>query len=203
MEDVRIFRHDFPKKMRPLIASLDDDRPQEARRIAEQFSDFAVRVGDRFQTGNYRLDTVLSFQQQLAERDGIRIDVSFDAAFPAEGIDPDDIYTIFPNALDNAIEACRSLPEERRVITFRSRMDAQTVFVTIRNPVAGEIKTKNGVPQTNKADKAAHGYGLRSITRAAAKYGEDNVSFFFEDGVFELRLFLQSRSPEEIRPESP
>jgi len=190
MEDVRIFRHDFPKKMRPLIASLDDNRPEEAKRIAEQFSDFAVRVGDRFQTGNFRLDTVLSFEQQLAERDGITIDISFDAAFPADGIDPDDIYTIFPNALDNAIEACRSLPEEQRVITFRSRMDVQTVFVTICNPIVGEIKTKNGVPQTSKADKTAHGYGFRSIKKAAAKYGEDNVSFRVEDGIFELRLFL-------------
>ena len=191
MEDVRIFRHDFPKKIRPLIASLDADRPEEAKKIAEQFSDFTVRVGDdRFHTGNYRLDTVLSFEQQLADRDGIRIDVSFDTVFPAEGIDPDDVYTIFPNALDNAIEACRGLPEEKRVITFRSRMDTQTVFVTIRNPIAGEIKTKNGLPQTSKPDKSAHGYGFRSIKKAAAKYGDENVSFLLEDGVFELRLFL-------------
>ena len=195
MEDVRIFRHDFPKKMRPIVAYLDADRPEEAKRIAEQFSDFAVRVGDRFHTGNYRLDTVLSFEQQLAEKDGITIDVSFDAAFPADGIDPDDIYTIFPNALDNAIEACRNLPENRRVVTFRSRMDVQTVFVTIRNPVVGEIKTKNGVPQTSKADKTAHGYGFRSIKKAAAKYCEDNVSFRIEDDIFELRLFLNYQTP--------
>lgn len=190
MEDVRIFRHDFPKKMRPLIASLDADRPEEAKKIAEQFSDFAVRVGDRFHTGNYRLDTVLSFEQQLAERDGITIDVSFDAVFPAEGVDPDDIYTIFPNALDNAIEACRRLPADERTITFRSRMDRRTVFVTIRNPIAEAVRTKNGLPLTSKEDKAAHGYGFRSIRRAAAKYGEDNVAFLQEDGVFELRLFL-------------
>ena len=200
MEEIRIFRHDFPKKMRPIVAFLDADRPEEAKKIAEQFSDFAVRVGDRFHTGNYRLDTVLSFEQQLAEKDGIVIDVPFDAAFPAEGIDPDDVYTIFPNALDNAIEACRSMPEDRRVITFRSRMDAQTVFVTIRNPVTGEVKTKNGLPQTSKTDKAAHGYGFRSIKKAASKYGEDNVSFLSEDGMFELRLFLDytDRGEKEV-----
>lgn len=203
MEEIRIFRHDFPKKMRPLVASLDADRPEEAKHIAEQFSDFAARVGDRFHTGNFRLDTVLSFEQQLADRDNIRIDVPFDTVFPAEGIDPDDIYTIFPNALDNAIEACRSLPEAERTVVFRSRMDAQTVFVTVRNPFAGEVRTKNGLPQTSKADKAAHGYGLRSIRRAAAKYGEDNVSILSEDGVFELRLFLRYRTAEEIRPKSP
>ncbi|MBQ6119071.1 MAG: GHKL domain-containing protein [Clostridia bacterium] len=203
MEEIRIFRHDFPKKMRPLVASLDADRPEEAKQIAEQFSDFAARVGDRFHTGNYRLDTVLSFEQQLADRDKIRIDVPFDTVFPAEGIDPDDIYTIFPNALDNAIEACRKLPEAERTVTFRSRMDGQAVFVTIRNPHAGEIRMKNGLPQTGKAEKAAHGWGLRSIKKAAAKYGEDNVTFLIEDGTFELRLFLNYRAAGEIGPASP
>ena len=197
MEEIRIFRHDFPKKIRPLVASLDADRPEEAKMIAEQFSDFTARVGDRFHTGNFRLDTVLSFEQQLADRDGTKIDVSFDTAFPETGIDPDDVYTIFPNALDNAIEACRKLPEEQRTITFRSRMDDQTVFVTIRNPVADEIRTKNGLPQTSKADRTAHGYGLRSIKKAAAKYGEDNVSFLTGDGMFELRLCLEYKKTGE------
>ena len=82
-------------------------------------------------------------------------------------------------------------------------MDRQTVFVTVRNPVAGEVRTKNGLPQTSKADKAAHGWGLRSIKKAAAKYGEDNVTFLIEDGTFELRLFLNYRAAGEIGPASP
>ncbi len=191
VEDVRMFRHDFPKKMRPLIAYLDEDRPEEARKMAEQFTDFAARTGERYHTGNFRLDTVLFCEQQVALRDGISFDVPFDTVFPQEGIDPDDIYTIFPNALDNAIEACRKVPPEQRVISLRSRMDKQTVFVTIRNPVAGEVKTKNGLPQTGKDDKSAHGYGFKSIKKAAAKYGDDNVSFSVENGVFELRIFLR------------
>ena len=190
VDDVRAFRHDLPKKMRPLIAYLDEDRPEEARRMAEQFSDYTPGEGDRFHTGNYRLDTVLYCEQQLALREGARIEVPFDTVFPKEGIEPDDIYTIFPNALDNAIEACRDA-EGEKVIEFRSRMDKQTVYVTIRNPMAGPVKTRNGLPLTDKADKAAHGYGFRSIKKAAAKYGGDNVSFSAENGVFELRLFLR------------
>lgn len=188
-EDVRMFRHDFPKKMRPLIAYLDEDRPDEAKEMAQQFSDFVSQTGERFHTGNYRLDTVLFCEQQIAQRDGIRLDVSFDTVFPPEGIDPDDIYTIFPNALDNAIEATRKAAGEK-VVTFRSHRAKQTVYITIRNPVAGDVKAKDGLPQTSKPDKAAHGYGFRSIKKAAAKYGDDNVSFSVQDGVFELQIFL-------------
>ena len=189
VDDVRIFRHDFPKKMRPLIALLDENRSEDAKQIAEQFTDFTAQSGERFHTGNYCLDTVLFCEQQLAERVGATIDVPYHTVFPKDGIASDDIYTIFPNALDNAIEACRAVQGEKK-IEFRSRFDKQAVFVSIRNPVAEDVRVKNGLPQTNKPDKASHGYGFRSLKKAAAKYGEDNVSFSVENGVFELRIFL-------------
>jgi signal transduction histidine kinase len=191
-EDVRMFRHDFPKKMRPLLTYLEEDKPDDAREMAQQFSDFISETGKRYNTGNYRLDTVLFCEQQLAEREGVQLDVAFDTTFPPEGIDPDDIYTIFPNALDNAIEATKNAAGEK-VITFRARRAKKTVYITIANPVSGEVKTKNGLPQTNKADKNAHGYGFRSIKKAAAKYGEDNVNFTVKDGVFELNIFLNMK----------
>ncbi len=189
-EEMRRFRHDFPKKLRPLVAYLDSDRPEDAREIAKQFGAFMEESSKTYHTGNYRLDTVLNCEQQLAQKDGIEITVPFDTVFPADGIDPDDIYTIFPNALDNAIEACRKVSGKREIF-FRARMNDDTVYVTIRNPVAGEVKLKNGVPQTSKKDKSLHGYGFRSIKKAAAHYGRDNVQCVVEDGWFELRLFLR------------
>ena len=189
-DDLRVFCHDFPKKMRPLILYIDEDKPAEARAMAQQFTDFVATRGERFHTGNVRFDTVLFCEQQLAAKDGVRFDVPFDTVFPAEGIEPDDIYTIFPNALDNAIEACRKVTGERAV-SLRTRIAGGVVYVTVRNPVSEPVKEKNGELQTTKADKEHHGYGLRSLRRAAAKYGEDNVSYSVEDGFFTLRLFLR------------
>ncbi|MBQ5968848.1 MAG: GHKL domain-containing protein [Clostridia bacterium] len=189
-DDLRVFCHDFPKKMRPLILYIDEDKPAEARAMAQQFTDFVATRGERFHTGNYRFDTVLFCEHQLALKDGIRLDVPFDTVFPKEGIDPDDIYTIFPNALDNAIEACRKV-EGEKVISLHARISNDTVYVTIRNPVAEPLKEKNGVLQTTKQDKEQHGYGLRSIRKAAGKYGENNVSYSVENGMFTLRLYLR------------
>ena len=189
-DDLRVFCHDFPKKMRPLIHYIDEDKPAEARAMAQQFTDFVATRGERFHTGNYRFDTVLFCEQQLALKDDIRFDVPFDTVFPGEGIDPDDIYTIFPNALDNAIEACRKV-EGERVISVHARISNGTVYVTIRNPVAGTVNEKNGVLQTTKQDKEHHGYGLRSIRKAAAKYGDNNVAYSVENGWFILRLYLR------------
>ena len=188
-EDLRIFRHDLPKKLRPLAAYLDNNDVASAAEIAHELTGFSAESDIRYHTGNYRLDTVLFCEQETAAPDGIRIVYTYGSLFPAEGIAPDDIYTIFPNALDNAIEACRKVEGERE-ITLASRIAGDTVYVTVKNPYTGKVTVKRGVPQTDKKDKLSHGYGFRSIKKAAANYGGDNVDVIAENGVFTLRLSL-------------
>ena len=189
-EDLRVFRHDLPKKLRPMVAYLENNDVASAAEIARELSGgFTAESEYRFHTGNYRLDTVLFCQQQIAVQDGIRIVYTYGSLFPAEGIAPDDIYTIFPNALDNAIEACRQVEGERQV-TVSSRIAGDTVYVSISNPFAVAPVIKHGVPQSDKKDKTSHGYGFRSIKRAAANYGGDNVDVIVENGTFTLRLSL-------------
>lgn len=192
-EDLRLFRHDLLKKLRPMVAYLNDNNPEAAREIANELGAFAETEGTRYRTGNTRLDTVLFCEQQTARKDGIRIVFTNESRFPAEGISPDDIYTIFPNALDNAIEACRQTEGEKE-ITVTSRTVGDEVFVTVSNPVAGELNLKNGEIQTTKADKNRHGFGLKNIKKAAANYGSDNVDFEVENGRFTLRLSLRYRN---------
>lgn len=189
-EDLRVFRHDLPKKLRPMVAYLDENEVAPAAEIARGLADFTSENALRFHTGNYRLDTVLFCEQQIAQADGTSVIFTPGSVFPAEGIASDDIYTIFPNALDNAIEACRKT-DGARVITVSSRIAGDTVFVSVKNPCPPNLVLKKGIPQTDKSDKKAHGYGIRSIKKAAAGYGDDNVEFFVKDGFFELRLSLR------------
>lgn len=192
-EDLRIFRHDLLKKLRPMVALLDENKPEAAKEIANELGAFTGTDGKRFHTGNSRLDTVLFCEQQAADADGIRIVFTDDSAFPANGIAPEDIYTIFPNALDNAIEACRPAPGERE-ITVTSKTVGDEVFVTVSNPIVGELNLKNDGLQTTKKDRRLHGYGLKSIRKAAANYGSDNVDYAVEDGRFILRISLRYKN---------
>ncbi|MCR5040796.1 MAG: GHKL domain-containing protein [Clostridia bacterium] len=192
-EDLRLFRHDLLKKLRPMVAYLNENNSEAAMEIANELGAFAENEGTRFRTGNTRLDTVLFCEQQTARKDGIRIVFTDESRFPAEGIAPDDIYTIFPNALDNAIEACRKAEGEREIVVV-SRTVGDEVFVTVSNPVGGELDLKNGELRTTKADRARHGFGLKNIRKAAANYGSDNVDYMVEDGRFILRLSLRYRN---------
>ena len=177
-----------------MVAYLNDNDPEAAKEIANELGAFAGTEGRRFHTGNTRLDTVLFCEQQTAQAWGINIVFTYESVFPAEGIAPDDIYTIFPNALDNAIEACRQIGGERE-ITVASRIVGDEVFVTVSNPVPGELLLKDGELQTTKGDKKLHGFGMRNIKKAASKYGRDNVDHHVENGMFVLRISLRFRDP--------
>lgn len=191
-EELRVFRHDFPKKLRPMMLYMRQGNTDEALAIAEEFSSAVEDSRPRFCTGNYRLDTVLECEQQAAEKCGINIIFEEGGIFPAEGVAADDIYTIFPNALDNAIEGAAKCGKncEIRIV---SRISGDKVYVTVSNPSAEKPVEKNGGIVTSKSNKAFHGYGLKSIKKAAASYGSGNCDHVFENGIFTLRFNLKFR----------
>lgn len=189
-EELRIFRHDFPKQIRPLAACLHEGRIEEAEEILRHFDSSIEYTRPRYATGNTMLDTVLECAQQTAEKDGIQIVWKQGSLFPAEGIAPEDIYTLFPNALDNAVEACRKLGKPSEV-TISSRIAGGEVYVRIQNPYVGKVNVRESGVETTKTDKSRHGFGTRSMKKAAAKYGSDNLRFSQENGMFIVDVVLR------------
>lgn len=190
-EELRIYRHDFPKTISPILMCIRNGDIEEAERILSEFNTIVQSTKPKFSTGNHRLDNVLETEAQKAEKAGIEIVVSPGSKFPTDGIDPIDIYTIFPNALDNAIEATDKT-DGNRVITVKSKIIGSAVYVRISNPYKeGKIKMNGENFLTTKADKTNHGFGTKSIKKAVAKYGEENIFFETENGVFTLSFSLE------------
>ena len=188
-DELRMFRHDLPKKLRPLMRCMQEGRSEEAEEILRSFNVELEASRPRYASGNISLDTVLECAQQAAEKQQTEIELASGSVFPAEGIAPVDIYTVFSNALDNALEACARTEAPRR-ITVASRVNAGRVYVRITNPFAGPLRFTDGLPKTTKRDAAAHGYGMRSIRKTAEKYGQNNVKCSAENGVFCLQIEL-------------
>ena len=61
----------------------------------------------------------------------------------------------------------------------------------IENYYSGELEFEDGLPKTTQEDNGYHGFGMRSISMIAEKYGgymEVNAS----DGVFRLDISFPS-----------
>ena len=142
------------------------------------------------ETGNEALDTILTEKGLMCSGEGIVLTVIANGA--ALGfMAPADIYALFGNALDNAIEAVRQVDDpERRTITLSVRRTGKMVAVSVENYFAQAPHfSADGLPQTSKADGANHGFGTRSMRAIAQRYG-GSLHAGTQDGVFYLNVLL-------------
>ncbi len=105
-----------------------------------------------------------------------------------------EIYSLFGNALDNALEAVSKIEDpEKRMITLKSNSRGDLVVLQVENTYAGDMTlSENALPHTTKTG-SGHGFGLRSISRLAEKHG-GSMSLRTENGVFKLSVIM---SPEK------
>ena len=129
------------------------------------------------------MDAVLVNAAMQAEK--MNIDMEMKIGLPNElPVDVFELSIVFANALENAIQAAKKLPEDQRHITCKSVMSPR-FLIEISNSYAGEIIFDQlGVPIT---DKPGHGIGTRSIVAFAEKY---NALYRFqaENGWFKLQI---------------
>ena len=98
---------------------------------------------------------------------------------------PSDLYALFGNALDNAVEA--SVQAGGEYINCFAKRKNSFVSVHIENMFSGEIRLENGLPKTVKSDKDYHGFGLLSIKTIVSKYSGE-LSITVNDNVFNLDI---------------
>lgn len=146
--------------------------------------------GVNLKTGNDALDVILAEKHMLCEKNKIKLYCMVDGA--ALGfISPVNLYSLFGNALQNAIEASLKIDDVRqRVIRLNVKTCANMVSVHVENRMPSEkLDTAGGLPKTTKEDKREHGWGMRSMQLIAEKFG-GGISFKAEDGWFFLDIIF-------------
>lgn len=140
------------------------------------------------QTGNETLDVVLTDKRLHCATHGIQFTCI------AEGdrmsfMETMDIFSLFGNMLDNAIECEGKLAPETRFIHLSVRAVNQLLMIHVENHFEGELELRDGIPITTKADKDYHGYGMLSIRRIVEKYSGSFV-ISTEDQLFQIDIML-------------
>ena len=156
IELINIKCHDIKNQ----IAMLGSHVPEDEIRDLEK----AINIYDTaLRTGNEALDVLLMEKFMLCENKNIRLD----CMIWGEGLSfmkQSDIYSLFGNAIDNAIEAVDKLSDvEKRCISVKGRADKGMFVIHIENFYEGDISFDSGLPQTTKKDKRYHGFGMKSI----------------------------------------
>lgn len=138
-------------------------------------------------TGNEALDVILTEKNIQCIKNGIRLSCIVDGT-NLSFMKAEDIYSLFGNILDNAIDAVVGLPEEQRVIGLNVKTVGNLLSVNEHNYCSSELKFADKLPVTTKKG-FGHGYGMRSIRYICNNYGGE-LSVDVRDDVFEISILF-------------
>lgn len=145
-------------------------------------------------TGNEALDVILTDKSLACEEKGIDV-ISVVDGKKLDFMKNSDIYSLFGNILDNAIEAVTELDRSKRIINLQVRQVANLVSVHADNYFGGVVEMVDGLPKTKK-DRAYHGFGMLSIKAIAEKYG-GIVAVDIKNNIFNLNIMFSSDEFDE------
>lgn len=189
IESVRSKYHDM-KNLLLYIDQTSGDREKLRSRVQGMLNE--IRPYElALNTGNEAIDILLNDKLAVCRDEGISCTAMVDGDM-LSFIDAVDLVTIFGNAMDNAIEACRHLPEgAAKFIHVRTGSRPGFAVLHFSNSYDADHVQHgdDGRLATIKPDHENHGFGLRSIEAAVRRY-QGEMSISMAEGEFSMTLLF-------------
>ncbi len=164
MEIINIKCHDLRKQLR-LYKQNDINNDDNFKDMVN-----AINIYDcAMKTGNEALDVILSEAAIRCQKNKIKLSCLADGKTLSFMSLPD-IYSLFGNAVDNAIEYLLKVSEDKRFIRLQLKRRGVFMLVHIENYFEDKLEMENGLPKSSKNDEYNHGFGIKSMIRIVDKY---------------------------------
>ena len=183
-QETKALWHDIKKYTAAMHAVAAQNDSEQLRQIAQAAEDAYERVKDISAVGNPVVDALLN--QYLRSAKENQIQVLLDITIPEVlAISTLLLSVVIGNTFDNAIEACRLIAPEKRVIHLQLRKQNRILFYSIENPYIDAV--------TQLRVGKHHGYGLKNVERAV---NQNNGNFQVEKskGLFVIQIRLNCES---------
>lgn len=183
-QETKALWHDIKKYTAAMQAVAAQNDSEQLRQIAQATEDAYERVKDISAVGNPVVDALLN--QYLRSAKENQIQVLLDITIPEVlAISTLLLSVVIGNTFDNAIEACRLIAPEKRVIHLQLRKQNRILFYSIENPYIDAV--------TQLRVGKHHGYGLKNVERAV---NQNNGNFQVEKskGLFVIQIRLNCES---------
>lgn len=135
-------------------------------------------------TGNASADGILYRYMTLAKRHQIRFQMT--GTFCNTDISDLDLCVLLGNALDNALNACQTIPDQR-FITVTVQQDHNTTTILVRNSFDGKIQEKGHTLLSRKRTNMP-GIGIHSMRSICEKYS-GALSYRYDDTTFSIMFY--------------
>lgn len=166
-EQQRRFWHDYKNQLDCICGMLGDGQTEAALEYIAKLTGGFRQSEIHVDTNHGVVNVLLNQKYQEAVDQGIIMTMVLND-LSGLTVSEEDIVTLLGNLLDNAIEACEKL-EQNRVIQFKMILEDGQLVLSIRNPVKYPVQMKDNRIVTSKRDKTRHGIGLLNVEEVIKK----------------------------------
>lgn len=186
-EQIHDIRHDMKNRLTGLLDATEHGEGSLLKeKLQEILGDISL-AEDIIYSANPVLNSILKVKGAKAKERGIRFKVN--TLIPQKvSIEIGDMGVLFGNLLDNAIEACSNVEQEKRFITVEVKYQEEKLLLKLVNSKHPE---ENLSMTTTKRNKRKHGRGMRLVRKVAEKYG-GNLLVHDNGETFEADLLLMN-----------
>ncbi len=154
--------HDFQNQLAVLRDLATHNAPQhEFARYLDHILSVTFPSSFYIDTGRLVVDIILSQKNAVAKTKGIKLTTVLTdlSDFPL----PDDaLVVVLTNLIDNAIEACEKVAEDKRSILIKIQNLPDAAILYIENPTSHPVRIKDNYVLTTKSNSFSHGFGLKN-----------------------------------------
>ena len=168
-DENRMMYHDFKNHMLVVSELIQEEKNREALEYINTYIHWTLSINQRVESGCKIIDIIVNCK--IAEALEKLIDFKCEVEYIGEiCIEDIDMCALLANLLDNAIEACAKLQQEKRWIYLRIKRKNEMLLIKIENSMKESCVEKNKFFETSKDKKELHGLGMKSINNVIKKY---------------------------------
>jgi len=188
LQQIKLLRHEINNHASALQILCEEGDVDKISAYVQGISRWEAITSPVVYSNHFLLNCILTNRFARAYKQGIRID--YEVMVPKDVPIPDnDLSSLFLNLLNNAIEACMGVPENKRWIQLYVKMKNDFLLIRCSNSKENAL-TENGAGfLTTKQEKGAHGYGILVIKAIVEKYGS-LLDISYDDRSFTLKTML-------------
>lgn len=195
---IRRVRHEMKSHMANIKGLVAGEKYEEVESYVGRLDETMQELDYKFSTGNAVTDVIINDKYQRALKSGIAFRVKFDYR-GTDTIAAFDMGIVLNNLLDNAIEACENVKQEKRYISLILKRKDHFLLIEVENRFDGKLEWKDGeaVPATRKQSSLPdilmeHGIGLKNVKDVADRY-LGYMDMKAERDVFKVTVMLQQK----------
>ncbi|MCI6465641.1 MAG: GHKL domain-containing protein [Faecalicatena sp.] len=190
--EIRKFRHDMNNHFSVVSELLEDGKEAEAKEYFRNLSG-QLRARSRTFCKDSIVNAVINSKYNRAVEQGIDcfFNIEIDALWFLDNLD---ICTIFSNTLDNAIEACMKVEQDKRRISVKARCMENGYFsYEISNSKNQEIQVEEGHYKTWKRNTKSHGIGIENVRDVVKRY-RGTMEISYDENTFCVLILISENS---------